>query len=37
MKWSLKVEKEKEIYYLFVQGSTGIEIQTDHVDFADIT
>lgn len=28
---------EKQIYHLFVQGSIGIETQTDHVGFSDIT
>lgn len=29
--------KKKKMCHLLVQGSTGVKIQTGHVDFADIT
>ena len=30
-------EGKKKMCHLLVQGSTGVKIQTGHVDFADIT
>lgn len=32
-----KAAEGKKICHLLVQGSTGVKIQTGHVDFADIT
>ena len=36
-KLNQRLQKEKKMCHLLVQGSTGVKIQTGHVDFADMT